>query len=239
MKVVRTELQLDSRLYAREYYVERSLGCHLMQVVHAIQPHMDPSYKRNTYTDDDLQNFALPGFLWEHVMDRAEQLEVALSHEAVEQIKRIRKLDDGGEMFWCKRCDDVMWGHDIAREHCGLPPMAERTEDEVGNGHTGIFWTPDARNDFARPVEFKVTWVSANRTSESSMEIWKYVTQTRWQAWGYGADGAEVYACFVNGDYSYPLRPQTFHFDIEYTERELRNNFSMIVSNAVAKGMLR
>lgn len=239
MKVVRTELQLDSNLYARDFHVERSLGCHLMQVVQMLRPVMDPDYKKSPYTDDDLEHFALPGFLWEHIMDRAEQLEIALSHEAVRQIKRIEQLDDGGEMFWCRQCDEVMWGHQIAREHCGLDPE-HISDGEEGNGCRGIFWTPDARNPHTgRPVEFKVTWLSSRRTSVTSLEIWKYIVQTQFQSWGFeGSLGAEIYACFVNDDYSYPLKPKTYHFDIEYMAKELRNCHSMIVSNAIAKGMI-
>lgn len=226
MKVVRTELQLDSRLYARDYSVERSIGCHLMQIVSALQPHMDPEYKRSPYSSEDLENFALPGFLWEHVMDRAEQLELALTVEATAQIKRLRNLLSPGEMFWCRQCDEVMLGYEIAKEHTQT------------RRHKGIFWTPDCHNEDVWPVEFKVTWLSAKRTSETEMAIWKYVTQTQWQSWGYGAAGAEVYACFVNGDYSYPLKPKTYHFAIEYTPRELKNCHSMIVSNAIAKGWI-
>lgn len=246
MIVRRTELELDAKLYARDYMVERSLGCHLMQVVQAIRPVMEPGYRESPYTDDQLEHFALPGFLWEHVMDRAEQLELALTVEATAQIKRIRKLMSPGEMFWCRRCDEVMLGLDIAREHCGLPTSSDvryssyiRTPEKFkGNGHRGIFWTPDCHNDDSWPVEFKVTWLSSKRTGPTELNIWKYVTQTQWQAWGYEADGAEIYACFVNDDYSYPLKPKTYHFEVEYMPREKANCHSMIVSNAIAKGWI-
>jgi hypothetical protein len=226
MKVRRTELAVKATDYARDFAVPRSVGCHLMQVVHAIQPQMDPHYKRSPYTTEDLENFALPGFLWEHAMERAEQLEHVLSYEALQEEKRIRRLHSPGEMFWCHKHDEVMWGGEIAREHTST------------YGCKGIFWTPDAHDDDNLPEEFKVTWVSANRTTESSIEIWKYVTQTQWQAWGYGVNGCGITALFVNGDYTRPLKPQTYRFEIEYTPRELRNCHSMIVSNAAAMGMI-
>jgi hypothetical protein len=225
--VKRTELLLKATDYARDWEVERSLGCHLMQIVSAIQPQMDPDYKRSPYSDEDLENFALPGFLWEHVMDRAEQMEILLSREAIEQEIRIRKLATPGEMFWCRRHDEVMFGREIAREHCKTYNCK------------GIFWTPDAHDEERwRPVEFKVTWKSARKSSATSLEIWKYITQTRWQAWGMQAAGAEINACFVNGDYTYPLTPRTYRFELEYSRQELRNNHSMIVSNAIAKGWI-
>lgn len=228
MLVKRTELKLQATAYSRDWDVERSIGCHLMQVVSAIRPAMDPTYKVSPYSEEDLENFSLPGFLWEHVMDRAEQLEHALSYEAIQQEKRMRReLIFPGEMFWCRKHDDIMLGYQIAYDHCKT------------HNCKGIFWTPDAHDSVRwRPVEWKVTWVSANRTSETSMEIWKYLTQTMWQAWGLESNGAEVNACFVNGDYSYPLTPKTYRFDIDYTPKELSNNHSMIVSNAIAKGWI-
>lgn len=239
MKVRRTELTIKATDFSRDWAVPRSLGCHLMQVVHAIQPHHDPSYKKSPFSLDDLENFALPGFLWEHVMDQAERLEILLSDRAIKELKRIGKMEDGGEMFWCQRHDEVMWGGDIARDHCGLPPLAESTGDEQPNGRCkGLFWTPDARTVVDWPAEFKVTWLSANRTSETTMEIWKYVTQTQFQAWGFGAPGAEIFACFVNGDYSYPLTPRTYHFALGYSQTETSNCHSMIVSNARKLGWL-
>ena len=227
MIVKRTELAIKATDYARDFEVKRSEGCHLMQVVHAIQPKHDSNYKKSPYTIEDLENFALPGFLWEHAMERAEQLEYVLSYEALQEEKRIRRLHSPGEMFWCRRHDEVMYGGEIAAEHI-------RTF-----GCRGIFWTPDARDEETyRPEEFKVTWMSANKTSESSLEIWKYITQTQWQAWGFDADGANITALFVNGDYTYPLRPRTYRFEIEYMPREMRNCHSMIVSNAIALGWI-
>jgi hypothetical protein len=216
--------------------------------VSAIQPQMDTHYKRSPYSNDDLQNFAIPGFLWESAMERAEQLEHILSYEGLIAERRLRNLvHSPGEMFWCRSCDEVMSGLDIAAEHQGLPtsedPEYDYSEgDEYRTDHLGIFWTPDARDDEfeprCRPEEFKVTWVSANRTSETTLEIWKYLTQTQWQAWGYGTEYAAITSLFVNGDYTYPLTPKTYRFEIEYLPKEIRNNHSMIVSNAIAKGWI-
>jgi len=175
-----------------------------------------------------LESMATVGFTWEHVAARTEQIELALSLEAMrmEYVHR-PELIFPGELFWCQQCDDVLQGGLIAKEHC------------KSRKHNGIFFTPDGINTARQRVaEFKFTWVSSSRTGDDHMDgIWKWPVQNMAYCYGTGYLMGELKAVFVVGDYkqsTYEPFPEAYEFDLDYSQRELDENFSLIVNNARA-----
>jgi hypothetical protein len=258
----RRPLVLESRLYSREHDVDRSTGCHLMEVVNYMDKAMGNSRYTAALSERTMEALAACGFTWEHVCARTDQLEDALSLEAMrmEFVQRPELLFPG-EMFWCQQCDDVMDGGDYARDHCltrsgsgydrmGKPKglHSRRLGAKLDRRHNGIYFTPDAVNvDRSRVAEFKFTWVSSSRTGPDHMDgIWKWPVQNMSYTWGMGGwpagyKGGELRAVFVVGDFkqgTYEPFPESYEFDLDYEQRELEMNWSMVVANGRAMGLL-
>lgn len=231
MKITRRPLNLDSLSYSREWFVKRSMGCHLMSVVEYIAKttRIEKAYGKVTNLDD----FAVAGFLWEHVMGRAEKLEHAMSIEALRMYMTHRpELSYPGERLWCKQCNMFMKGGKTGRKHCRV------------EGHRGIFFTPDAydTNDRAY-VEWKFTWKSSNRSHPSVLNspkgIWRWPVQCMFNAYGLGTNKAKLIALHCMGDYRKGMpKPRPYEITLEFTDRELRRNHQMIVHNASSLGWI-
>lgn len=239
MKITRRPLSLNSKVYSREFSVERSVGCHLMPIVERIEQSIDPK-RREQMNDETREALFTVGFLWEHVMARPDaeagygpgqrQLEHAFSVEAI----RLELLTDPdllfpGEMVYCVDCDDVMPGGEIGRDHC------------KSRGHKGIYFTVDGLNTRTERVrEWKATWMSSSRTGPAHMDgIWKWPVQNMFYCKGVGLTGGELQALFMVGDHrTHPPFAVPYEFDLDYTERDLENNWRMIVSHARKWGMV-
>lgn len=239
MKITRRPLTLNSKIYSREFDVERSIGCHLMPIVERIEQSIDPK-RREQMDESTREAMFTTGFLWEHVMARPDveagygpqqrQLEHAFSVEAI----RMELLTDPdllfpGEMAFCVECDCVMPGGEIARDHC------------KSRKHRAIFFTVDGlRVSRQRVREWKATWMSSGRTGTTHMDgIWKWPVQNMFYCWGTGMMGGELQALFMVGDHrTRPPFGVPYEFDLDYGQQELDNNARMIVSHARKWGMV-
>lgn len=229
MKITRRDLDIRSAIYSREFDVERSAGCHLMEVVTRIEKTTIDKRKREELSEQTLERLRAAGFLWEHVMSRTERFEHAFSVEAIRtEVTLNPDLYFPGELAYCPDCDDVMVGGQVAKEHAR------------STGHKLLFFTLDAINTAReRTREWKFTWMSAGKTGPDHMNgIWKWPVQNMFYTWGVRLMGGELQAAFACGDYKFPMFLQTYEFDLDYTERELENNARMIVSHARKWGMI-
>lgn len=232
MKITRTKLNLNSLAYSREFDVERSVGCHLMQVVDYIGQTSGMEKKRGNEIVN-LDPFAVVGFVWEHCMTRAEQIEHALSVEALRVYMTPKKsLSFPGEQLWCRQCNKFIPGGESGREHCKT------------RKHTGIFFTPDAFDKVTREyVEWKATWKSSNSSHPAKLNtakgIWRWPVQCQFNALGLGVTKARLIALHVMGAYGYGMpKPQPYVIRMEFTDRELRRTKDMIVSNSIEMGWI-
>lgn len=108
----------------------------------------------------------------------------------------------------------------------------------------GIICSPDLIifNHVTRVGEIKLSWLS---TRELPTEISnhfppkfdKYLTQMMAYCHVVMTPYARLYFYGVNGDYR-PLKPALHAYDIEFTKRELDENWSMLINHAKYKGML-
>lgn len=237
MKISRTPLSMNSLAYSREWDVPRSAGVHLMSVVGYIAQEGGLEKKHTEKREDgsaiNLDDFAIGGFLWEHVMSREEQLEHAMSVEAIRMDMQHRSnLSFPGEMFWCHGCDKVMKGRRLARKHC------RRT------GHRGIFSTPDAYDHVEHAyVEWKFTWKSSRRSVPAVLPshrgIWRWPAQCAWNCMTLGTNKAYMIVCHVSGSYQKGMpKPEPYRIDIEFTDKEIRRYKNIIVTNAEEVGWL-
>lgn len=106
----------------------------------------------------------------------------------------------------------------------------------------GIAYSPDhlIYNGSYRLGEFKCTWYSI-RDGIEAKKFDKWFCQMRAYCYHLGTGHARLYVFFVNGDYSYKPPYGGAHiraWDIEFTQRELDDNWALLVRHARRKGLL-
>lgn len=235
MKVIRKPLLIDSKSYAFDWNVERSMGCHVMGVVEqmAVTLGMEEQYS-TAMPAEALEWYRFGGFLNEYVM-AAHLIEIECDRNP-------NGLFRPGEFMWCYECDDVIYpsrgvlGEPIGEDHC------------LRRSHHGIFGTPDAiRTTDYSIKEWKCTWKTSRRAggdndTDGSREhirtgIWRWPVQTMVYAWAMETEKAELSAMWMNGDYR-PPRPSGDTFEFTFTRAELESNWSSLVSYARRYGLL-
>ena len=102
----------------------------------------------------------------------------------------------------------------------------------------GIIYSPDYI--FPGPPlvlgEFKLTWYSS-KDAPTDAKFDKWMTQIKAYCYCLGTPLARLYVLFVNGDYK-PPSPQLLAWDVQFTARELEDNYEMLLRHARRKGML-
>ena len=133
-----------------------------------------------------------------------------------------------GEYFWCHVCNESL--------AIGEPKRA----DCLRKGHKGIFATPDAlRVDTMRLKEWKFTWKSMRRAGGDedteyehlSVGIWRWPVQTMAYCKLLDVAAADQEVMFVCGDYT-DKQPSLQRYEMEFTPRDLRENWDSIVNKA-------
>lgn len=227
MQIIREPLLLEANMYSAEWDVPRSVGCHLMQIIELMEDEraevLGIKKTNKSASEDELQAYRFGGYLFEHAM---------AWHIVEVECQRNPVLIRPGEYFWCAVCDEFMALLDIKRVDC------------LAAGHKGIFGTPDAiRTDTWRLKEWKFTWKSLRRAggdNDNEYEhirdgIWRWPIQTMAYCHMIGTTGADLEAFFVNGDYT-DRKPQPMRYVMDFTERDLKENWAGIVSTARREG---
>lgn len=110
----------------------------------------------------------------------------------------------------------------------------------------GIVYSPDLiianTGHPNRLGEIKLTWMSSKevpreRSNGFPPKFDKYFTQMKAYCYHLGLTDARLLAFFVNSDYR-PPKPELLAWDIEFTVRELKENWQMLLNHARHKGML-
>lgn len=108
----------------------------------------------------------------------------------------------------------------------------------------GILYNPDLIlfNGSTRLGEIKLTWLSSGDVPRESANAFppkfdKYFVQMKSYCRCLHTPYARLIAFFVNGTYKPPM-PELLAWDIEFTKRELDENWTMMMSHAKFKGML-
>lgn len=234
MIIRRRSLLLDSKLYSEEYGVKRSAGVHVGQIIEKIGLD-EGSKKPYDMTDVALaeaaESYRTAGFVWEHVIA-----------EHIENVEHQRRgyLVRPGEHWWCSQCDEFM-------------PTGAESEWHEAAGHVGIFLTPDGINLTEWCLEeWKWTWRSSNRCVTQGLEedadgwtedaamlvgIREWPKQSMAYCKALGFDRCLFRVFFVNNDYR-DMRPKAYTFELTFNQRELDNNWKLIVATAREAGWL-
>lgn len=122
--------------------------------------------------------------------------------------------------------------------------LAERPGEFV-TPDEGIIFSPDLFifNHVARLGEIKLTWMSSREVPREAIsgrfppQFDKWFTQMGCYGYHLEMPHQRLYAFFVNGDYR-PPRPELLAWDLEWSARELREQWQMTLNHARAKGML-
>ncbi len=118
----------------------------------------------------------------------------------------------------------------------------------------GIIYSPDLIifNGKTRLGEIKLTWMSSSQVPREANGSFppkfdKYFTQMKLYCRCLETPYARLLAFFVNGDYSFrksgnrsvPAAPELLAWDIEFTKRELNEEWQMCMQHAKMRGMLK
>ena len=123
----------------------------------------------------------------------------------------------------------------------------ERQLDRAGNrvfrpgelvSPEGIAYSPDGviENGQLTLVEYKLTWMSSRADIEDA-KFDKYKTQMMSYCYQLETPYARLYVLFVNGDYK-PPSPVLKVWNIEFSPRELQDNWQMLMNHARTRKMI-
>jgi len=102
----------------------------------------------------------------------------------------------------------------------------------------GILMSPDGIDpEDWRLEEFKCTWMS-DFDAPGHQKFAHWFWQMRGYCYALETTRARLRALFVNGSYREGYSPTYHVWDIEFSERELIENWAMVMNHARAKGML-
>ncbi len=107
----------------------------------------------------------------------------------------------------------------------------------------GVIGSPDLI-DYKRwrVLDTKFTWKSARKLDHMERYFWPWLCQMKaylkmMQTLQAGANTAELYIFFVNGDYAPPI-PSTRHLELEFDQQEIEENWAMVMKHARGRGWL-
>jgi hypothetical protein len=105
----------------------------------------------------------------------------------------------------------------------------------------GVIYTPDhfLFNGCFRLGEFKLTWMSIGK-GILDKRFDKWMTQMKVYCYHLGTPYARLYALFINGDWSFKFAsgPQLLAWDIEFSQKEMREEWLTLLRVGRKKGML-
>lgn len=109
----------------------------------------------------------------------------------------------------------------------------------------GIIYTPDLiiYTSKERLGEIKLTWMSSREVPREATtrgfppKFNKYFTQMKCYGHHLEMPLQRLIAFFVNGDYR-PSRPELLAWDIEFTAREMRDEWLMVKNHGIHMGLL-
>lgn len=103
----------------------------------------------------------------------------------------------------------------------------------------GIIYSPDYlffEDDDTILGEFKLTWYSS-RNAPYGEKFEKWFTQMKAYLYHLRMRQARLYALFINGTYK-PPSPKLLAWDIVFTQRELTDNWNLMLRHAKEEGIL-
>lgn len=106
----------------------------------------------------------------------------------------------------------------------------------------GIHMTPDYcdlnfNGNWVHGVEeWKVRWCSYRKADDLEKNFWKVLVQQKCYCNALHTPYSRLRMLFLVGDWRGDITPKLREFELEFTERELKDNWSMITGHAKRKG---
>jgi hypothetical protein len=235
MQIFRRPLEFDPKFYSEEFGVVRSNGVHVSTIINALA--VENGFKKvGGKSEVELEAYRLAGFAWEHVVS---------AHVIGVELERRQALIRPGEYFWCVVCDEAFPSGEDS-------PASDHVES---TGHTGIYLTPDAINTKLWALEeWKWTWKSQNRCVTPNIRekpdedgwvedaamitgIWEWPVQAMAYCHVLDLTDAIFRVMFANGTYK-DMQPEPWSFYLRFTQKDLNNNWRMLVGKAKDEGWL-
>lgn len=91
-----------------------------------------------------------------------------------------------------------------------------------------VIITPKGHRQHIRIHEVKATYKSVNTVADISKE-WMWLTQIKAYCVAAQTRYAKLHVLFLCGDYKFPIRPELRCWDIEFTQKEIDDNWSLLV----------
>jgi hypothetical protein len=102
----------------------------------------------------------------------------------------------------------------------------------------GIVGSPDViRLSDWTLIELKCRWMSSWKLDALEKHFWLTLVQVKSYCLMVGTDHAELHVFFVNGDYRPPM-PRVRGVALEFTQRELQENWDAVTGHAKRRGWL-
>jgi hypothetical protein len=199
-----------------EGYV-RSPGLHMSDLYGSLYKELDP--KR--FDKRDAQGNPLP-------FDELRMELGSTFEEALEPILRKRVIT-------AERPGEFVTQHAVDCVHTRTPVAIGDAPCSCG---AGVIYSPDhfLFNGVFRLGEFKLTWMGIGKGIRDP-KFDKWFTQMKVYCYHLGTPYARLYAFFVNGDYS-DMSPQfPPPWDIEFTQKEMFEEWMALVRHGRKKGM--
>ena len=132
---------------------------------------------------------------------------------------------------------ETMLEEGLRQRLCGERPAEQVTSE-------GIFYSPDLIifNGHTRLGEIKLTWMSSKEVPREIANGFppkfdKYFVQMKAYCYHLELAHARLLAFFINGNYRHN-GPELLAWDIDFTKRELTENWTMLKNHATSKRML-
>jgi hypothetical protein len=108
----------------------------------------------------------------------------------------------------------------------------------------GIYLTPDYcdlnfNGNWVHGVEeWKVRWCSYRKADDLEKNFWKVMVQEKAYCYALQTPYSRLRMLFLVGDWRGDITPKLREFELEFTSRELQENWSMLTNHARRKGWL-
>jgi hypothetical protein len=134
-----------------------------------------------------------------------------------------------------------LWERVFSKCHAEAVSDGDGNRDIVRPGEfelDGIIGSPDLiRVSDWTLLETKATWRSVNKFDALERWFWPWIVQCKGYAKMIGTDTCEIHVFFFCGDWRPPV-PCARSIRLEFTAREIEENWNMIVSHAQRRGWL-
>lgn len=177
--------------------------------------------------------------------ERSEGLHLSEIMESVQQTLEPRDYDSEGRDWEPYRKLGFIWEKALQKAY--LQSALDRGDlVDPGEAHLdGVAMSPDGLNLTGHLEEWKLTWKSSRRVETDGIDgaFPRWFWQMKAYCHGLGTNIAILRVFFVNGNYGWlkggqDSGPEEKSWKFTFTERELLDNWAMLINHAKSRGML-